>query len=172
MPRYIPFPAYHDMAPLDISYVFDQEKPAGKHGFARADGENVRFASEVQNNVEHTVIRELQYPLVRNVNLPTDHKLILSQNGGRLHENPRKIIMEKSNKVPYRTPAQIFRQYDCHYGASASMNCYILSGEKQGLYVGSHDELIQDTWHGLRGYADKSGKVTSTDARRLLQDLL
>ena len=127
------------------------------------EGENVRFASAVENSIDHSVVRELQYPLVRNVDLPSDHKLILSQSSGRLYENVRKTIMDKGNKIPYRTPAQIFRQYDCRYGASASMNCYILAGEKQGLYVGSHDATIQDTWHGLRLYADKEGKFTELE---------
>ena len=127
------------------------------------EGENVRFASAVENAIDHSVVRELQYPLVRNVNLPADHKLILSQSSGRIYDNPKKVIIEKSNKIPYRTPAQIFRQFDCRYGASASMNCYILAGEKQGLYVGSHDATIQDTWHGLRVYADKEGKFTEME---------
>ena len=43
MPNYIPFPAYYDTAPLDISYVFAQEKPAGKHGFLQAKGDNFYF---------------------------------------------------------------------------------------------------------------------------------
>ena len=127
------------------------------------EGENVRFSSAVENGIDDSVVRELQYPLVRDVNLPADHKLIVSQNGGRLYENPRQIIMAKGNKIPYRTPAQIFRQYDCRYGSAASMNCYILAGEKQGLYVGSHDATIQDTWHGLRLYADKDGKFTELE---------
>lgn len=43
MPKYISFPAYHDSAPLDISYVFAEEKPAGKHGFLQAKGDNFYF---------------------------------------------------------------------------------------------------------------------------------
>mgnify|MGYP002512011284 CR=1 FL=1 len=43
MSRYIPMPAYPDMMPVDISFVFEDEKPAGKHGFIRADGEDLRF---------------------------------------------------------------------------------------------------------------------------------
>lgn len=43
MSRYIPMPAYPDMMPVDISFVFEDEKPAGKHGFVRADGEDLRF---------------------------------------------------------------------------------------------------------------------------------
>ncbi len=43
MSRYIPMPAYPDMMPVDISFVFEDEKPAGKHGFVHADGEDLRF---------------------------------------------------------------------------------------------------------------------------------
>ncbi len=43
MSRYIPQPAYPDMMPVDISFVFEDEKPAGKHGFLTADGDDFRF---------------------------------------------------------------------------------------------------------------------------------
>ena len=43
MSRYIPMPAYPDAMPVDISFVFENEKPAGKHGFVRADGDDLRF---------------------------------------------------------------------------------------------------------------------------------
>ena len=43
MSRYIPQPAYPDMMPVDISFVFEDEKPAGKHGFVKADGDDFRF---------------------------------------------------------------------------------------------------------------------------------
>lgn len=44
MSRYIPTPAYPHMMPVDISAVFANEKPAGKHGFCCADGDDLRFA--------------------------------------------------------------------------------------------------------------------------------
>ena len=43
MARYIPFPCHADMAPLDISYLFEDEKPAGKHGFLKVQGERFVF---------------------------------------------------------------------------------------------------------------------------------
>ena len=41
MSRYIPMPAYVDSMPVDISFVFEDEKPAGKHGFCKAKGDNL-----------------------------------------------------------------------------------------------------------------------------------
>ena len=43
MAKYIPFPAHHDFAPIDISYLFAEEKPAGKHGFLKAQGDRFVF---------------------------------------------------------------------------------------------------------------------------------
>ena len=36
MSHYIPMPAYPDAMPVDISFVFDAEKPAGKRGFVKS----------------------------------------------------------------------------------------------------------------------------------------
>ena len=43
MTKFIPFPAYHDRAPIDISYLFEAEKPAGKHGFLTVQGDRFVF---------------------------------------------------------------------------------------------------------------------------------
>ena len=43
MSRYMPVYQYPEMMPVDISFVFEDEKPAGKHGFCRAVGENFVF---------------------------------------------------------------------------------------------------------------------------------
>ena len=44
MSRYIPQPAYPDHMPVDISFVFESERPAGNRGFVRAVGEELQFA--------------------------------------------------------------------------------------------------------------------------------
>lgn len=41
--NYIPYPFYWDDAPIDISFAFKNEKPAGKHGFLKVEGENFVF---------------------------------------------------------------------------------------------------------------------------------
>lgn len=43
MSKYIRTPAYPDAMPVDISFVFEGERPAGKHGFMKADGDQFRF---------------------------------------------------------------------------------------------------------------------------------
>lgn len=43
MSNYIPTPAFCDRMPVDISFIFEGEKPAGKHGFLRVDGDDFRF---------------------------------------------------------------------------------------------------------------------------------
>lgn len=43
MSDYIPFPAYYDDMPIDLSFVYKNEKPAGRHGFLKADGGSFVF---------------------------------------------------------------------------------------------------------------------------------
>ena len=124
------------------------------------EGDEVHFASSITNNVEHTVVRELDYPLVHNTQFPKDHALIMSHSGGRYYADPVKHILSKAMATPYMGPHQHFRQRDLHYGGNASMNFFLLAGENNGLYIGSHDPLIQDTWHGMRVYPDSKGNFT------------
>jgi len=43
MADYIPYPMYPLDTPIDISFVFKDEKPAGKHGFLKAVGDHFEF---------------------------------------------------------------------------------------------------------------------------------
>ncbi len=43
MPKFIPFPAYYDDVPIDLSFVYANEKPAGRHGFLRCVGDHFEF---------------------------------------------------------------------------------------------------------------------------------
>ena len=43
MSKFIPFPMFCDDMPIDISFIFKNEAPAGKHGFLKPDGDVFRF---------------------------------------------------------------------------------------------------------------------------------
>ncbi|WP_339840795.1 DUF6259 domain-containing protein [uncultured Maribacter sp.] len=114
----------------------------------------VRFSSEVKNNESHTIIRELQYPLVSDCQVAPDHQLLTTEMGGRLYPDPIKKIL--SIPYSYKGPDQHFRQMEVIYPVRTAANCFALVGKDQGLYFGSHDPTYQDTWHGLRVYPDEN----------------
>ncbi|MBR6731659.1 MAG: hypothetical protein IKL91_03005, partial [Bacteroidales bacterium] len=94
----------------------------------------VRFGSTVSNNEPHTIIRELQYPLVGDMNLPEGHKLLTTHTGGQIHDDAIDLIVNVNPKTLYMKPDQYFRQYDLQYPRHAASNCYAFVGEKDGLY--------------------------------------
>ena len=126
--------------------------------------DQVRFSSEITNNEPHTIVRELQYPLVGNFQLPEDHKLLTTYLGGQLFADPKRQIMSVGNNPPYMAPSQYYRQMDLKYPSHTVANCFAFTGEDQGLYFGSHDTTFQDTWHGLRLYPDKNGEFDELEA--------
>lgn len=43
MKKYFPYPFFPEDVPIDISFVFDGERPAGKHGFLKVNGRHFEF---------------------------------------------------------------------------------------------------------------------------------
>ena len=124
------------------------------------DGQ-LHFGATIENNEPHTIIRELQYPLIGNLQIPADYKLLTTHTGGQIFDNPVHKIANVDTRALYMTPAQKFRQYDLQYPRNAASNCYAFVGAEDGLYFGSHDTSLQQTWHGLRAYpASGIGHVT------------
>ena len=125
------------------------------------DGQ-LRFGARLKNNEPHTIVRELQYPLIGNLQIPADYKLLTTHTGGQIFDNPVWKISNVDTRALYMTPAQKFRQLDLQYPRNAASNCFAFVGESDGLYFGSHDTSLQQTWHGLRTYPDEGtiGHVT------------
>ena len=135
-----------------IDYVGLDGKAFELHLKIWAQDGQARFAASLRNDEPHTIIRELQYPLVGNLNLPDGYKLLTTHTGGQIFDNPVHKIANVDTRALYMTPAQKFRQYDLQYPRNAASNCFAFVGTGDGLYFGSHDISLQQTWHGLRAY--------------------
>ncbi len=119
------------------------------------EDKQLRFSSEMSNNEPHTIVRELQYPLVANCQLPSGHQLLTTLRGGHIYREPKKDIL--ALPFSYMGPDHLFRQLDIKYPIGVSSNCFAFIGTDQGLYFGSHDSTFQDTGHGFRIYPDAKG---------------
>ena len=88
MAHYIPYPFFRDDVPLDISFVFENEKPAGKHGFLKTDGRHFVFEDGTKvrfwgtnlnggaNFPEHTYAKKLAKRLAKlGINIVRFHQL-------------------------------------------------------------------------------------------------
>ena len=137
-----------------IDYDGLDGKAFGLHLKVWTEGGAVHFGAALENNEPHTIIRELQYPLIGNLQIPSDYKLLTTHTGGQIFDNPIWKISNVDTRALYMTPAQKFRQLDLQYPRNAASNCYAFVGERDGLYFGSHDTSLQQTWHGLRTYPD------------------
>ena len=127
----------------------------------------VHFAATLQNDEPHTIIREFQYPLLGNLDLPEEYKLLTTHTGGQVFDDPVRKIADMPQGPLYMTPASKFRQYDLQYPRNAASNCFAFFGEKEGLYFGSHDPSFQQTWHGLRAYPEGEQGARWEDFNRL-----
>ena len=132
------------------------------------EGAMVRFGASLENHEPNTIIRELQYPLIGHMQIPLEYRLLTTHTGGQIFDNPVWKISNVDVRPLYMTPAQKFRQYDLQYPRNAASNCFAFVGEEDGLYFGSHDTSLQQTWHGLRTYPD-NGTIghTTTDFKHL-----
>jgi len=88
MSEYISYPFYHDDVPIDISFVFEDEKPAGKHGFIKTNGRHFVFEDSTKvrfwgtnlnggaNFPEHEYAEKLSKRLAKlGINLVRFHQL-------------------------------------------------------------------------------------------------
>lgn len=122
MPNFIPTPAYPDMMPVDISFVFADERPAGKHGFIQRNGDHFCFEDGTKvkfwgvclsgsaNFPEHDYARQCARRLAQaGVNLVRMHWMdsefntpnIFAFRKGKRVETTRKLDPESLDRMDY-----------------------------------------------------------------------
>ena len=122
MSEYIPFPACATDAPIDISFVFEEEKPAGKRGFLGTEGDKFVFEDGTEarfwganfnggaNFPEHDYAEKLAKRLAKmGQNMVRFHQLdaewnspnIFQYSKGKLLKNTRQLDSTSMDRLDY-----------------------------------------------------------------------
>lgn len=129
------------------------------------DGDGpVRFAVKLTNDEPHTIIRELQYPLVGDLRRPADADLFTTHAGGQRHRDPVALVNASNDTSPYMGRNWQFRQLHLKYPELTAANCFAFLAPREGLYFAAHDASHRDTWHGLRTYPNADGEFNLLEA--------
>ncbi len=111
--------------------------------------DNVTWSARVDHHQPGITITELQFPLVGKVQLQHGQALIWSSLGGQRFYDPKGTV--RSRHTRYMAPDQNGIKMGAMYpGAAAATNCFVFAGEREGLYLGSHDPSLQSTLHLFR----------------------
>jgi len=93
---------------------------------------------EIKNHDSAIVVREVQFPIVGNLQIDGSYRFIWSKFGGEKFDDIRSEI--KKYHTQYMACDQNGIQMASLYpGTLAALNCFIFSCENEGLYFGSHD---------------------------------
>ena len=132
-----------------IEAVLKEEKETNGEGNGEGNGTTLQFTADLENASCDLVLREFQFPMLKNLSLAEKNRLIWSSAGGEAHENFSSFL--ELGRTKYMAQDNLALQLGLLYpGCSAAMNFYLLDEYKCGLYVGSHDSSFQQTYHLFR----------------------
>ena len=127
-----------DFGPVDFRVVVT----------ARLDGCAVRFDARVENHAPGTVLREFQFPLLKNLRLTPLTELFWSHLGGRRITDLAAHFAD--NHTRYMGQDNKAVEFSTLYPGIAGMNCYIFGEPTQSLLVASYDPEFRNTLHLMR----------------------
>lgn len=110
--------------------------------------DEIHFSARLQNNSAASIIREFQFPFVKNAALKPEQQFYWSFLGGERVRN----IAEKLDKCHSGYMGQDNKALEMSqlYPGFCATNYYTFADEREGLYFGSHDLTFQNTLHLLR----------------------
>ena len=110
--------------------------------------DEVRFDAILENNSVSDIIREFQFPMIKQLALQQGQQLYWSFLGGERIKN-LSVKLDKCHTWYMGQDNKAIEMAQLYPGMCA-MNCYAIAGETEGLYVGSHDPTFQNTLHLFR----------------------
>ena len=108
--------------------------------------DDVRWTIAVENRQAGVTVTEVQFPLVKDIQLQPGQALIWSRLGGQRISDPQGAA--RTWKTGYMGPDHHGTKLTAMYpGSGAATNCFVFATKDEGLYFGSHDPSLQSTLH-------------------------
>ena len=124
------------------------------------DGECARFSARVSNNSKDKILREFQFPMIKNANIPTDASYVKSSGGGEFVPNFHKYV--KSAQTQYKSQDNKAVERYAPYPIERTMNMFVVQTRKGALYFASLDPEFELTLH-LARYRKENDKFKYLD---------
>ena len=111
-------------------------------------GDEVRLVPEIANQSKSKVLREFQFPIVKDINLKPESALVCSHYAGTRFPNIREWIRQAHTQYIAQDNKAIERCF--LYPGRTSCDFYSIDEPDNALYVGSHDASFTQTMHLFR----------------------
>ena len=111
-------------------------------------GDEIRFSPEIENKSKDKVLREFQFPMLKNSKLAPESSIYWTFGGGMHFPNLRQWLMEGFQSYMAQDNKAIERY--CLYPGETAMNYYVVGEPKNSLYIASHDPDFEKTLHLIR----------------------
>ncbi len=120
------------------------------------DGKQILFKPTIKNASKNLILREFQFPFIKNLAFPEKYGVIWSYSGGSYaHRNMRDWVGRTNHVTLYM--AEDYNAFErCEvYPGKLALNCFFIEdfNTKEALYAASYDESFQKTLHLFRGRA-------------------
>lgn len=131
------------------------------------DGKQVLLKPSIKNSSKDLVLREFQFPLIKNFPSPEKYKAIWSYSGGGYASNAGKTLKKWVDDAKTGYMAEDYNAVERSkvYPGELALNCIFAEniGNKEALYMASYDESFQKTLHLFRGRAVEGKKSREID---------
>lgn len=114
----------------------------------RLENKRLVFDSELNNTANNVVLREFQFPLLKNIALPEKNEMYWSASAGGRFGNLRALL--DSCHTQYMAQDDKAVELSQLYPGVCGMNFFLMNDGTRGLYLGSHDPTQQYTLHLFR----------------------
>jgi len=141
-------------APVEIKKVSDGELKLSYGGefpveiTCKLVGDELRFEPEIKNASKNKILREFQFPMIKNAALKPESTLVCSHYAGMEFENIPEWIEGAHTQYIAQDNKAIERSF--LYPGRTSCNFYCINEPDNALYIGSHDPSFTQTMHLFR----------------------